>query len=139
MIKALFPGSRVVTMDAATHDRAVAFTLWLTYFINIAYAAVLSRLHSQFLRPLSSPRFELQAMLVGSCLTDDPALYDSLFQGNVYSTEALAAFRDAVQTVSDACGRPRESAGLVALFRKALAGNLVGKKAYEQVYDLATA
>lgn len=137
--KSLFPGSRIVTVDAATHDRTVAYTLWLTYFINVTYAAVLAKLDVQRLRLLSSPRFEFQAMLVGGCLLDDASLYETLFQENAYATEALTAFRDAEKTLSNAYLRRRGSTSLVASLRKALAPSLGGKKAYARMYELVRA
>lgn len=88
-----FAGMRVKALpDARTHDRAIAAVLGLTYFVNVAYASVLSKEKLGILNEVGGTTFGLQSMLAGSVMTDEPELVAALLRDNPYAAQYIKQY-----------------------------------------------
>ncbi len=80
-------GNMAITalLDARTHDRAIAAVLGLTYFVNVAFAGIMSREKLQTLKEVGGTTFGIQSMLAESVMTDEPELILALLRDNPHS------------------------------------------------------
>lgn len=78
--------------DPATHDRAIAILLGLTYFVNIAFANIMSGADILLLKELSGTTFGLQSLLAESILTDEPALIITLIKENPFAKKYIKEY-----------------------------------------------
>jgi prephenate dehydrogenase len=91
--KRIFAGMSVkVLPDARTHDRAIAAVLGLTYFVNVAYAGMLSREKLDTLKGIGGTTFAVQSMLTESVMTDEPELVAALLRDNPYSARYIGQY-----------------------------------------------
>lgn len=118
---ALFAGTtaRVVTMDLAGHDRAMAFVLGLSHAVNIAFAAALPRSGAAAadLAGLSSTTFEAQLGVAARVVAENPHLYFEIQQLNEHGPAALEALAGAVTRLRDAV-RDGDAGAFVALMEE---------------------
>ena len=85
----LFPGAEIVVVDVEEHDRAMALTLSLPHFLNIAFASVVGEEDLSVLKKLGGTTFALQLVLAEAAMTEDPDLYASIQMSNLYTVECL--------------------------------------------------
>ncbi|MFB0551645.1 MAG: prephenate dehydrogenase/arogenate dehydrogenase family protein [Nitrososphaeria archaeon] len=90
----LFPEAEIVVVDVEEHDRAMALTLSLPHFLNIAFASVVGEEDLNVLKKLGGTTFALQLVLAEAVMTEDPDLYASIQMGNLYTVECLDRFAD---------------------------------------------
>ena len=88
----LFPEAEIVVVDVEEHDRAMALTLSLSHFLNIAFASVVAEEDLNVLKKLGGTTFALQLVLAEAVMTEDPDLYASIQMGNLYTVECLERF-----------------------------------------------
>ena len=88
----LFPEAEIVVVDVEEHDRAMALTLSLPHFLNIAFASVVGEGDLNVLKKLGGTTFALQLVLAEAVMTEDPNLYASIQMSNVYTTECQERF-----------------------------------------------
>ncbi|MEM3673095.1 MAG: prephenate dehydrogenase/arogenate dehydrogenase family protein [Candidatus Bathyarchaeia archaeon] len=90
--KRFFPDAEIVVVDAEKHDRAMAVTLSLQYFVNMAFASAIKDEDFKTLEKLSGTTFTLQQVLIGAIMMHDSELHASLHMANKYSPEYLRRF-----------------------------------------------
>lgn len=90
--KRFFPDAEIVVVDAEKHDRAMAVTLSLQYFVNMVFASTVKDEDFKTLEKLSGTTFTLQQVLIGAIMTQDPELHASLHMANKHSPEYLRRF-----------------------------------------------
>jgi prephenate dehydrogenase len=90
--KRFFPDAEIVVVDAEKHDRAMAITLSLQYFVNMAFASTVKDEDFKTLEKLSGTTFTLQQVLVGAIMMQDSELHASLHMANKHSPEYLRRF-----------------------------------------------
>ncbi|MGQ9623891.1 MAG: prephenate dehydrogenase/arogenate dehydrogenase family protein [Candidatus Bathycorpusculaceae bacterium] len=90
--KKFFPNTEIFVVDAERHDRAMAITLSLTYFVNMTFALTLKDEDFKALETLSGPTFTLQQILIGAVMMQDPELHASLHMANKHTPEYLRKF-----------------------------------------------
>ena len=78
LAKSLFPDSKIVVVDAETHDRCMASVLALPYFMNLAFASALSPEKIALLRELAGTTFSVQLAVTQSIVGESPELIESL-------------------------------------------------------------
>jgi len=88
----LFPEAEIVVVDVEEHDRAMALTLSLPHFLNVAFASVVGEEDLNVLKKLGGTTFALQLVLAEAVMTEDPDLYASIQMGNLYTVECLERF-----------------------------------------------
>lgn len=97
----IFAGMSVIPLaDAKTHDRSIAAVLGLTYFVNIAYAGLISKENLKALKQVGGTTFGVQSMLAESIMTDEPELAAALLQDNPYASAYIAKYLKGAQELA---------------------------------------
>jgi prephenate dehydrogenase len=84
LVETLFPNCDMVIADAEEHDRIVALTVSLPYFVNMVLTSVLADEDISLLERLGGTTFTVQLMLSGSIMSQPSTLHASLHSGNKY-------------------------------------------------------
>jgi prephenate dehydrogenase len=95
----LFEGANLVVAGHEEHDRAMAVVLSLTYFMNLAFARVLSREDIALLKRLAGTTFTVQLTLAESVVCEDPGLVESLFNENQFTMNYLNRFHSCAEEI----------------------------------------
>ena len=138
LAREFFPGAEMVVVDAEEHDRAMALTLSLPYFMNIVFASVVSDDDLVALKRLEGPTFRLQLTLTESIMTEDPTLQASIQVNNKYALQYLNKFLSKAKTIEKSIAN--KDAETFASFCKNVRSLLSKDKdfaiAYEKVYRI---
>jgi prephenate dehydrogenase len=95
----LFEGANLVVAGHEEHDRAMAVVLSLTYFMNLAFARVLSREDIALLKRLAGTTFTVQLTLAESVVSENPGLVESLFNENKFTMNYLNRFHSCAEEI----------------------------------------
>ncbi|MFW9925865.1 MAG: prephenate dehydrogenase/arogenate dehydrogenase family protein [Candidatus Thorarchaeota archaeon] len=87
--ESLFPESQIIVVEADIHDRIMALTLSLPYFMNMIFASVLKDEDISLMQQLSGTTFAVQFMLTGSIMSHTSEFHRTLHRENAYFTEIL--------------------------------------------------
>ncbi len=79
----IFGEAEIVPVDADEHDRAMTFTITLTYLLNAFFASALEGEDLSRLRELGGPAFQLQLLLCEAMMSQDPNIYESIIGKNL--------------------------------------------------------
>jgi len=90
--KQLFPDMEIISVNLERHDHAMALTLSLTHFVNIALASVLAKEDIKELKNLGGTTFTMQLLLSESIMTENPKLCASIQMSNPYTIQHLEKF-----------------------------------------------
>lgn len=86
IVHEMFENATVIVMpNPRAHDKSIATVLGLTYFVNIAFAKVMSEGNISIFKQVSGTTFGLQSLLAESILTNEPDLVAALIQENPYT------------------------------------------------------
>ena len=99
--KRIFPDAEFVIVDAQQHDRVMAATLSLPYFVNMVLASTLKGEDFKILEKLSGTTSTLQLTLVGGVMAQDLGLHVSLHIANKYALEYLNKFVSDAEKLRD--------------------------------------
>jgi prephenate dehydrogenase len=88
----LFPEAKLVTIEADEHDRCMAVTLSLVYFINSVFSWVISEKDLLFLKELEGTTFKMQMVLAESIMSEEPSLNASIQIENRYTLDLIDNF-----------------------------------------------
>ena len=138
LAREFFPGAEMVVVDAEEHDRAMALTLSLPYFMNIVFASVVSDDDLVALKRLEGPTFRLQLTLTESIMTEDPTLQASIQVNNKYALQYLNKFLSKAKTIEKSIAN-KDAETFASLWKNVQ--SLLSKdkdfaKAYEKVYGI---
>ena len=89
LVKSLFPNSQIIVVEADDHDRIMALTLSLPYFMNMILASVLNEEDFTLIEQLSGTTFAVQFMLIGSIMSHTSAFHLAVHRENKYALEIL--------------------------------------------------
>lgn len=94
----VFSGMSVSAIaNARTHDKSIAAVLGLTYFVNIAFAGVMSKEDLLALKQVGGTTFSVQSMLAESVMTDEPELAAALLRDNPYTSTYIVKYLKGAQ------------------------------------------
>jgi len=84
------------------HDRIVAVVQGLTHFVTLCMADTVRRLGVDIrtTQAFTSPVYQIELSLMGRLLSQDPALYADILEGNPFVPEVLAACRNSAAELS---------------------------------------
>ncbi len=141
LVAGLFPDARVIIVDAEKHDRIMAVTLSLPYFVNTAIASVLKDEDMAILSQLSGTTSTLQLVLVGSIMSHSPAFHIALHRENPHALNVLERLQSAVksgfrQLVDNDLKAFEQSYNSI---KRTLAQNVDLHEKYEQMYEVLEA
>ncbi|MHA2083577.1 MAG: prephenate dehydrogenase/arogenate dehydrogenase family protein [Candidatus Thorarchaeota archaeon] len=92
LVDTIFPESEVIIVEADEHDKTMALTIALPYFVNMIVASVLKDEDMNLLSRLGGTTFAVQLMLTGSIMSNDSALHASLHRENEHVLDILKKF-----------------------------------------------
>jgi len=98
LAESLFPNAELITVDANRHDRIMALTLSLPYFMNMIVASVMMREDLQVLRRIGGTTFEIQSILTGSIMSQSVDLHYSLHKSNSQAMDILKGLSDRIDS-----------------------------------------
>ena len=135
LAREFFPEAEMVVVDAGEHDRAMALTLSLPYFMNIVFASVVGD-DLTALKRLEGPTFKLQLTLTESVMTEDPTLHASIQMNNEYALQYLNQFLSKAKTIEKWIADKDEETftSLCNDVQSLLSKDKDFAKAYEKVY-----
>ncbi len=90
----LFPDFEIIVVDSEEHDRIMALTISLPYFVNLIIASVLRNENITTLQKLGGTTFRMQLMLTGGVMFNACALHEGLHKRNSHAFEILKKFHD---------------------------------------------
>lgn len=92
-------GAECTITTPEAHDRMMAVVQGLTHFVTLGMADAVRRMDidADKTKAFMSPVYQIELALVGRLLSQDPDLYGDILQQNPYVTDAVVAFRDAVE------------------------------------------
>lgn len=134
----LFPEAEIVVAAAEEHDRAMALTLSLPYFVNMAFASVIGGDDLMVLKKLEGTTFKLQLTLAESIMAEDPDLHASLQMDNKHAARYLDSFLSQAEAMRGWIAEKDEEkfAALCNRVRGMLSKDVDFTKAYEKMYDV---
>jgi prephenate dehydrogenase len=97
LVYQLFPECNIITTTPEDHDRAMALTLSLPYFVNMVLASVLADDDLALLEQLGGTTFAVQLLLTGSVMSNSPGLHRGLHVMNSHSLDILKKFERSFQ------------------------------------------
>jgi len=137
----LFPGAEIVVVESGEHDRAMALTLSLPHFVNIALASVIGEEDTDVLKKLGGTTFKIQLMLCEAVMAEDPDLYSSIQMGNIHTGRYLDRFMISAENLRRhiADKDARSFAQFYADVRSSLSRDADFANAYERMYKALAA
>ncbi|MHA2301293.1 MAG: prephenate dehydrogenase/arogenate dehydrogenase family protein, partial [Candidatus Thorarchaeota archaeon] len=93
LVETLFPGCQIIVADSEEHDRIIALTISLPYFVNSVLASVLADEDISLLERLGGTTFNVQLMLTGSIMFQPSVLHTSLHSENKNVIPILERFQ----------------------------------------------
>ncbi len=93
LVESLFPTHQIVTVDQEEHDRAMALTVSLPYFVNLIVASVIADEDLTWLRRLGGTTFPVQLLLTGSIMSNSCALHAAVHRENRHVESVLKRFQ----------------------------------------------
>jgi prephenate dehydrogenase len=99
--KKIFPNANFHVINAKEHDKIMAATLSLPYFINMVLASTLSNEDFETLTKFGGTTYTLQLILIGSIMAQDGDLHFSFYKVNKNSLRYLKEFLLNVKRIID--------------------------------------
>jgi len=118
--------------DARTHDKSIAAVLGLTYFVNIAFAGVISKEDLQALKQVGGTTFGFQSMLAESVMTDEPELAAALLRDNPYSPAYITRYLKGAQELA----RTKNLEPLLKKVKRNLQKQQDLQESYRRMYEM---
>ncbi|HEX9678469.1 prephenate dehydrogenase/arogenate dehydrogenase family protein [Nitrososphaera sp.] len=118
--------------DARTHDKSIAVVLGLTYFVNIAFAGVISKEDLQALKQVGGTTFGFQSMLAESVMTDEPELAAALLRDNPYSPAYITRYLKGAQELA----RTKNLEPLLKKVKRNLQKQQDLQESYRRMYEM---
>lgn len=138
IVRDIFPGSEIIIVDAIEHDRAMALTLAIPYFINMIIGAILSNEDVATLAKLGGTTFQIQQILTGAIMAQSAQLHFSLQTQNPEARPILkdleSSFKDILTLTLEADTVHFER--LYNRIRSGLARTIDLNKTYEDMYQI---
>ena len=138
MTREIFGEAKVIPVDVEEHDRIVALTISLIYFINASLASILRGVDTSRLRDLGGPNFELQLLLCQGLLNQSPDSYERIRRANPYTDRWLSLYREGVEDLLEKIADGKATPHLRSL-QKSFKKDPSFSKAYDDLYSLLEA
>lgn len=97
VVMTLFPNAHVILTTQEEHDRAIALTISLPYFVNMALASVYVEEDIARLQRVGGTTFTMQLLLTSSVMSNDSCLHKSMHATNQHSMSILSRFESIFQ------------------------------------------
>jgi len=136
LAKELFQEAKIIVADADEHDRLMALTISLPYFLNIAFASVLSEEDISTLKQFGGTTFAFQLTLTESVMNEDPALHASIQTHGKYALKYIDALLSKAEILKKMISKKNQK-DFIEFYNEvqgSLSKDADFPKAYEKVY-----
>jgi prephenate dehydrogenase len=116
----LFPEASFVKCSAEEHDRMMAYSLTLPYFVNLAFGLSISSLEASRLRLHAGTTLSAQLNLLKAVVQGSGHLIPTLLAKNPYSREAVDRYLEAAKALRRCMGKESELEKVVDALRRGL-------------------
>ena len=89
-----------VMPDVRTHDKSIATVLGLTYFVNLAFAKIVSEGNIRLFKQISGTTFSLQSVIAESILINEPDLITALIRENPYAKKYIEQYMNEAEIIA---------------------------------------
>ena len=137
LARQLFPEASFVKCDVEEHDRMIAFSLTLPYFVNLAFGLSISKLKVVKLRQYAGTTLSMQLDLLEAVIQSSGHLISTLLTKNPYSQEVVKRYLDAAKKLSQYVERGAALEKVVKRLEKKLSLDPAYREAYQNIYRLA--
>ncbi len=134
----IFPEASIVSIAAPLHDRAIMFSIGLSYFVNLMLLSVIKDEDLHTIQQLSGTTFRVQTILAGAILHQPAFLHMQLFKGSIFKNEIIGKLQETMKKVCDLIFDSdfgKFSRFYISL-REDLDNDLNMKEQYDQMYRL---
>ncbi|MFW9886048.1 MAG: prephenate dehydrogenase/arogenate dehydrogenase family protein [Candidatus Thorarchaeota archaeon] len=105
IVEILFPDSEIIVADQEEHDKIIALTISLPYFVNMILASVLADEDVNLLERLGGTTFTMQLMLTASIMSQSHTLHSTMQFENKHVLNLLQKLqlrmRESIASLSD--------------------------------------
>ncbi|MFW9802625.1 MAG: prephenate dehydrogenase/arogenate dehydrogenase family protein [Candidatus Thorarchaeota archaeon] len=105
LVETLFPDSEIIVTDPEEHDRIIALTIALPYFVNMVLASVLAEEDVSLLEQLGGTTFTMQLTLTASVMSQSLALHSAMHIENRHVLDLLQKLQlrteESIASISD--------------------------------------
>ncbi len=136
LAKHLFPEASFVECDVEEHDRMIAYSLTLPYFMNLAFGLSLSDVDVAKLRQFAGTTLTVQLDLLEAIIQSSRNLISTLVVKNPYSREVVNHYLKAAEKLSQYVKREAGLEKIVSRLEKELSSDQAYSKAYQNIYRL---
>jgi len=136
LAKELFQEAEIIVANADEHDRLMALTISLPYFMNIAFASVLSEEDISMLKKFGGTTFTFQLTLTESVMNEDPTLHASIQTHGKYALKYVDALLSKAEILRKMISEKNQK-DFIDFYNEAqslLSKDTAFSKAYERVY-----
>jgi len=109
LARQLFEEAEIVVAEQEEHDRIMAIVLSLTYFMNLAFAKILSEEGLLALKRLSGTTFTVQLAITESVMCENSNLVMSLLKENRFAKSYIDRFISEASAIRELLGKGNES------------------------------
>lgn len=132
----LFPEAHLVSCSAEEHDKMIAYSLALPYFLNLAFGKCISNLNVAKLRQYAGTTLSVQLDLLEAIIQSSRHLIPTLLTKNPYSTEVINRYLKAAETLNQHLNKGVELENILSRLEKKLSSDLAYREAYQKLYNL---
>jgi len=135
--KALFADSDfIVLKDWSVHDSAMGIILGLTYFVNLAFADVISRSNVPRLMRLAGTTFTVQSVLAESIISEDPSLISAIIASNPHAWTSIGSFLSSCDLLQNLMKNEKKLIEAVSSVNARLRKSQDMSRSYRLMYDV---
>lgn len=136
LAKELFPEATILTCDVEAHDKMVAYSLALPYFMNLAYGLSILHLNMADLRQHAGTTLSIQLDILEAIMQGSKHLISAILTRNPYSSEVINDYLKAAKTLSKHIRKENGLEKLLIELEEHLSSDPMYQRAYKSLYDL---
>lgn len=137
LAKNLFPEAQILKSNVVKHDKMVAYSLTLPYFINLAYGLSTLDLKVAELRQYAGTTLSIQLDILEAIIQSSRHLIPTILAKNPYSHKVVNRYLKAAQTLNKQLKKKAELEKILTRLERNLSSDPAYQKAYQSLYYLA--
>jgi len=136
LAKKLFPEAHFTGCGVDEHDRMIAYSLTLPYFLNLAFGLRIANLNIAKLRQYAGTTLSIQLDLLEAIIQSSRHLIPQLLALNPYSDKVIKRYLEVTKTLHQHLKKREGLAKILAKLERKLTSDPDYKKAYQNLYNL---
>ena len=136
LAKKLFPEAHFTGCGVDEHDKMIAYSLTLPYFLNLAFGLCISNLKTTKLRQYAGTTLSIQLDLLEAIIQSSRHLIPQLLALNPYSDKVIKRYLEVTKTLHQHLKKREGLAKILAKLERKLTSDPDYQKAYRNLYNL---